>query len=149
MHIVITRAFNHLGVGQGQQPVSASFARQIALIERGDATMLKHGNLEPYRNFTDVRDIVRAYSDVINAEPGIYNICAEQTVTMEELLSLFIANAKCDIETQVDEHLYRPGNDSKFIASAEKIRHAISWEPKIALGDSVKEVLQDWRERVL
>lgn len=149
MHIVITRAFNHLGVGQGQQPISASFARQIALIERGKLDILRHGNLESYRNFTDVRDIVRAYSDVINAEPGIYNVCSEDAITMEELLRLFISAAKCKIDIEVSEHLYRPGNDGYFSASAEKIRHAIGWMPQIALDNSVKEVLQDWRERLI
>ena len=149
MHIVITRAFNHLGAGQGQQPVSASFARQIALIERGELDKLRHGNLESYRNFTDVRDIVRAYTDVINAEPGIYNVCSEVTITMEYLLSLFIENAKCPIETEVDERFYRVGNDGAFAASAEKIRHAVGWKPQIALDNSVREVLQDWRERLI
>lgn len=149
MHIVITRAFNHLGVGQGQQPVSASFARQIALIERGELDKLRHGNLESCRNFTDVRDIVRAYADVINAEPGVYNVCSDETITMEYLLSLFIENAKCPIETEVDERFYRVGNDGAFAASAEKIRHAVGWKPQIALDNSVREVLQDWRERLL
>lgn len=149
LHIVITRAFNHLGVGQGQQPVSASFARQIALIERGQLKTLQHGNLESYRNFTDVRDIVRAYSDVINAEPGIYNVCSEDTITMEQLMDLFIKSANCPIETEVNEHLYRPNNDGHFSASSEKIRHAIGWAPKIAIDNSIKDVLQDWRERLI
>ena len=147
MHIVITRAFNHLGTGQGQQPVSASFARQIALIERGELDVLSHGNLETMRNFTDVRDIVAAYELVIHAPPGVYNVCSDSTVTMEELLYMFTSKAKCKIETQVDERYYRPGKVDFMQPSYAKINLLTGWEPTISLDDSVAAVLQDWRER--
>lgn len=147
MHIVITRAFNHLGPGQGQQPVSASFARQIALIERDELDVLKHGNLETVRNFTDVRDIVRAYEMVVHASPGVYNVCSGNTVTMEELLSMFMSKAKVPIETEVDERFYRPGSSDFMPPSYGKINILTGWEPRISLEESVADVLQDWRSR--
>lgn len=149
MHIVITRAFNHLGVGQGMQPVSASFARQISLIERGESDVLKHGNLEATRNFTDVRDIVRAYEMVIHAKPGIYNVCSMRCVTMAELLDIFIRQAKTDIPTQVDERFYRPGSTEFRCPSFSKIQVLTGWSPEIELEDSVAEVLRDWRVRTI
>ena len=149
MHIVVTRAFNHLGTGQGMQPVSASFARQIALIERGELDVLKHGNLETIRNFTDVRDIVRAYEMVIRSNPGVYNVCSDSTVTMEELLDMFISKAKCKINTQVDEMLYRPGNSSFMQPLYTKINLLTGWGPTISLEESVIAILGDWRCRVI
>lgn len=149
MHIVITRAFNHLGVGQGQQPVSASFARQIALIERGELDILKHGNLEATRNFTDVRDIVRAYELAIHAKPGIYNVCSARSVSMAELLEMFINHAKLDILTQVDERFYRTSDTTFYPPSFAKLRVLTGWVPEIKLEDSVRDILQDWRERAI
>lgn len=149
LHIVITRAFNHLGVGQGPQPVSASFARQIALIERGELDVLRHGNLEAMRNFTDVRDIVRAYTEVIKCAPGIYNICSTSNVTMGELLDMFLAEAKVPVRTEVDERFYREGVNAWPTPSAEKIRHACGWKPRVALDNSIREIMNDWRERTI
>lgn len=149
MHIVITRAFNHLGVGQGQQPVSASWARQIALIERGEAEILKHGNLEAVRNFTDVRDIVRAYEMAIHSKPGIYNVCSTRSVSMAELLDMFVSKAKVEVLTEVDERFFRPGSSDFQEPSFAKLRVLTGWTPQIELEDSIAEVLQDWRARVI
>lgn len=149
MPIVITRAFNHLGPGQGQQPVSASFARQIAMIERGEADTLLHGNLEAIRNFTDVRDIVRAYELVIHASPGVYNVCSDTSITMSELLDIFVSKAKCSIKTQVDEKLYRPGSSAFMTPLYTKLNLLTGWEPTISIEESVISVLDDWRYRVI
>lgn len=149
MHIVITRAFNHLGPGQGQQPVSASFARQIAMIERGELEVLSHGNLDAVRNFTDVRDIVRAYELAINANSGVYNVCSDVNISMSELLDMFTAKARVDIKTQVDERLYRPGSSSFMTPLYTRLNLLTGWEPTISIEESVASVLEDWRFRVI
>lgn len=149
MHIIITRAFNHIGRGQAQWPVTAAWAKQIVEIERGERDILRHGNLETIRNFTDVRDIVDAYARVISAEPGVYNICSPESLGMDMVLDELVAQANVPIKIEVDERLYRPGDTSFMPPSAEKIRHAIGWKPKIAFDNSIKDVLDDWRERLM
>lgn len=146
LHVVITRAFNHIGAGQTAQTVVPSFAKQIVRIEKGKQDVLIHGNLESVRNYTNVADIVAAYKKVIDAEPGIYNVCSDDNVTIQHILDLLVQNAKCTIETEVDEKLYRPDNLVFHIPSYEKIKHAVGWTPRIVLENSVKEVLDYWRK---
>lgn len=149
LHVVITRAFSHIGAGKTAQFAEAAWAKQIALIERGQEQILKHGNLETVRNYTDVRDIVRAYIAAIDAEPGIYNVCSDNNVSMAEMLDKLIENADCEIPTEVDEQLYRPGTATYQSPSYEKLKKATDWKPRISFDNSVKDLLDDWRSRVI
>lgn len=148
MHIVITRAFNHLGPGASSQFAAGAFAKQIVEIENGTRDILRHGNLETLRNYTDVRDIVRAYVDVINAEPGIYNVCSDNNVSMHDLLETLTSIAEVPIKTEQDKFLYKPGTSVFHPPSYEKLNKAVGWHPSINLEQSLQDMLNDWRRRL-
>lgn len=147
--IVVTRAFNHIGAGKSAQFADASWAKQIALIERREQDKLRHGNLEAVRNYTDVRDIVQAYIKAVDAEPGIYNVCSDYNVSMEELLELLTTKAKCPITTEVDEHLYRPGTSVFHAPSYTKLNKATGWKPQVSFEESIADLLEYWRGQVI
>lgn len=149
LHVVVTRAFNHLGPGKNAQFADTSFAKQIANIERGEQDILRHGNLETIRNYTDVRDIVHAYMAVIDATPGIYNVCSINNVSMSHLLEVLITKARCPIITEVDEHLYRPGTSVFHEPSYAKLNKATGWRPTISFERSISDLLDYWRHQVI
>ena len=151
---VIARPFNHLGPGQSPQFVAPAFAGQIAEAEQSDAgrngvTELRHGDLSPHRDLTDVRDVVRAYRLLAcNAEPGeVYNVCSGQTVSMQHLLDSLLALSEVRIEQILDDSLIRPVDLPVLRGSFAKLRSATGWEPEIHLDQTLTEVLADARHR--
>lgn len=149
MEIIITRAFNHCGPGRGEEFAESAFAKQVAEIERGDRKVLRHGNLESVRNYTDVRDIVRGYVEAVELASGVYNLCSNQNVTMQELLDILISMADCDIPTEVDPALYRPADFSFKKPSCKKFTDLTGWSPMIPLKTSLSDILEDWRVRLI
>ena len=110
--VVVTRAFNHAGPGRGEQYAESSFAKQIAEVETGRRKVVEHGNLESVRNYTDVRDIVRAYVQAVNLPSGVYNIASPRSVTMQEVMDMLIEKSTVEIKTQVNQAFYRPSDFS-------------------------------------
>lgn len=149
MHIVVTRAFNHCGPGRGEEFAESAFAKQIAQIERGERDILRHGNLESMRNYTDVRDIVRAYALAIDLEPGVYNLCSERNVTMQEMLDILIGFSEVTIPTEVDPMLYRKSDFSFNTPSCAKFKSLTDWAPTIPLETTLRDILEDWRRRLI
>lgn len=147
MPIVVTRAYNHCGPGRGEEFAESAFAKQIVEIERGQRKELLHGNLESVRNYTDARDIVRAYTMAIELEPGVYNICSDQNVTMQEMMDILKKNAQCTIPTKVNPALYRPNDFSFKKPSCEKFTKLTGWKPEYTLEQTLKDILDDWRSR--
>ncbi len=148
MNIVITRTFNHTGPGRGEMYAESAWAKQIVEIEQKRRTVLRHGDLEPVRNYTDVRDIVRAYTIAIDLPNGVYNICSDQNVTMSEVLDMLKAKAQCPIYTMQDSNLMRPADFSFKAPSSKKFRELTSWEFEIPLDQTLGDLLDDWRERL-
>lgn len=149
MNVVITRAFNHAGPGRGEEFAESAFAKQIAEIELGRREVLKHGNLQSVRNYTDVRDIVRAYVQAIDLPSGVYNLCSDQNVTMQEMLDMLIDMADIPITTEVDQALYRPADFSFKRPSCKKFTDLTGWKPEIKLKTTLADILEDWRERLI
>lgn len=149
LHVVVTRAFNHIGPGKGEAFADSSFAKRIVQIERGELDVLRHGNLEAVRNYTDVKDIAAAYVKAINASPGVYNVCSDTNIAMVDLLDMMIGMAQASIPTEVDERLYRKGGDKFQPPSYQKLKQATGWEPLIPLKQSVEDTLNDWRRRLI
>lgn len=149
MDVVITRAFNHAGPGRGEMYAESAFAKQIVECELGKKEFVEHGNLESIRNYTDVRDVVRAYRLAIDLPSGVYNICSDNSVSMQELMNLLIQNAKVDIQTQLNEALYRPGDFSFKTPSCEKFKKLTKWKPTYTLEQTISDVLQHWREKLV
>lgn len=148
MSVVITRAFNHAGPGRGEMYAESAFAKQIVEVELGRREVVEHGNLESIRNYTDVRDIVRAYALAIDLPSGVYNICSDQNVSMQQIMDLLIDKARTDIETRVNPALYRPSDFSFKVPSCEKFTDLTDWKPEIKLEDTVEAILGYWREKL-
>lgn len=146
LEVVITRAFNHAGPGRGEMYAESSFAKQIVECELGRREVVKHGNLSTVRNYTDVRDIVRAYRLAIDLPSDVYNICSDNSIEMQELMDLLIKNAKVPIKTEVDESLFRPGDFSFKTPSCEKFKSLTGWQPTYSLEETMVSVLTGWRE---
>jgi GDP-4-dehydro-6-deoxy-D-mannose reductase len=146
MNIVVTRTFNHTGPGRGEQYAESSWAKQIVEIERKQRSVLLHGDLTPVRNYTDVRDIVRAYALAINLPSGVYNICSDQNVTMQTVLDQLIVEADVDVELQVDPTLLRPADFSFNKPSCEKFVQMTGWKPEITLEQTLRDILEYWHE---
>lgn len=148
LHIVTTRAFNHAGPGRGEMYAESSFAKQIVEVEFGRRTFVEHGNLESVRNYTDVRDIVRAYAMAPELPSGTYNICSKQNVTMQEIMDGLISHATTDIETRVNKALFRPNDFSFKIPNCKKFQDATGWKPEIKLEQTLEDILDYWREKL-
>jgi len=149
MHIVVTRAFNHTGPGRGEMYAESSWAKQLVEIEMGSKDFLEHGNLETIRNFTDVRDIVRAYSLAIELTPGVYNICSDQNVKMEVVLDILIENARLGGVRRVkNAALLRSGDFSFGVPNCSKFVNRTAWKPEYNLEQTMIDLLQYWREKL-
>jgi GDP-4-dehydro-6-deoxy-D-mannose reductase len=148
MNVVITRTFNHTGPGRGEQYAESAFAKQIVEIEFGRRQKLLHGNLEPIRNYTDVRDVVRAYVDAIKLPSGVYNICSDANVEMVEVLETLISKSKADIKIELDPNLFRPSDFSFKKPSCEKFASLTGWKTSYTLEETLNDILEYWREKL-
>jgi len=151
LDVVATRSFNHTGPRQTPAFVAPSMARQVALIESGTMDpVLKVGNLEAKRDFTDVRDVVAAYVRLMAAgEPGaIYNVASGIARSMREILDALLARASVAIRVDTDPTRLRPHDMPLLVGDASKLRAATGWAPKIGFDQMVDDLLEYWRSRV-
>ncbi|AFV05145.1 GDP-mannose 4,6-dehydratase [Dehalobacter sp. CF] len=151
LNIIYARPFNHFGPGQQKGYVISDFASQIADIEKNNVSnVLNVGELNSARDFTDVRDVVRAYVMLLEkkVESGIYNICSGETHLAKEILDFLIKKARVPIAVNVDTKLYRSADVTMFIGSAKKTMNAVSWKPIMNFYDSLTETLDWWRNRI-
>lgn len=148
---IIVRPFNNIGPNQGEIFVIPSFAKQIAEIENGKKEkILKVGNLDSRRDFTDVRDVVRAYEVLmISGEPGqVYNIGSGKSHKIKEVLDIFLSLTKANIVVEKDPSLFRPGDIPELRCDYGKLHHATGWKPEIQLETTLKDTLDYWRNIV-
>lgn len=148
LQIVVTRAFNHAGPGRGEMYAESAFAKQIVECEMGRRDVVEHGNLGTVRNYTDVRDVARAYRLAIDLPSDVYNICSPNSVTMQEIMDLLIKNSTTEIKTQVNEALYRAGDFSFKTPSCEKFVKLTNWQPVFSLEETMQAVLESWRTKL-
>jgi GDP-4-dehydro-6-deoxy-D-mannose reductase len=151
LQAVRTRGFNHTGPRRGEVFVTSNFAKQIAAIEAGLRTpILRVGNLSAQRDFTDVRDTVRAYW--LALEKGqvgeVYNLASGRAVTIQQLLDMLLGLSEVEVEVQVDPERLRPSDVEILIGDASKFRTATGWEPLIPLEQTVEDLLNYWRQRL-
>jgi len=148
---VRTRAFNHTGPRRGQVFVTSDFSRQVALIEKGKKEpVIEVGNLEARRDFSDVRDIVRAYwLSLEKGEPGeVYNLGSGKAITIQELLDLILSMSDVQIEVRQMPERMRPSDVELLLCDYGKFNRATGWKPEIPFEKTVKDLLDYWRERV-
>ena len=149
--VVIVRAFNHVGPRQGPGFVWSDIARQVAATEKGlGPGILEIGTVTTRRDFTDVRDMVRAYWLLLErgAAGETYNAASGRAVAIQDVLSGFLALATCPIDVRVNAERVRPMDLPLLLGDARRLRAATGWAPTIALEQSLADVLADWRQRV-
>ena len=145
---VITRAFNMIGPGQSPEFVASDFARQIAEAEAGlREPVLRVGNLEARRDFSDVRDLVQAYWVLLRrGEPGeAYNVCSGEDHPVSELLDILLSLSAMHIEVEVDAEKYRVADIPVLRGDNAKMREITGWEPAHGLRQTLADVLDWWR----
>ncbi|MCS7178119.1 MAG: GDP-mannose 4,6-dehydratase [Anaerolineae bacterium] len=148
MDVVRLRPFNHTGPGQSPRFVVPAFARQIARIEAGlQEPIVRVGNLDVARDFTDVRDIVRAYYlAATKADAGeVYNLASGVARPIRWILETLLSFTDAEVRVEVDPALYRPADAPVIYGSAEKFRHCTGWEPQIPFEQTLRDTLQYWR----
>ncbi len=148
---VRTRGFNHTGPRRGDVFVSSNFSRQIALIEKGkQEPVVKVGNLDARRDFTDVRDMIRGYWIALEkGEPGdVYNIGSGTDVTIRTMLDMLLEVSSIDIEVRQDPDRMRPSDVEVLRADNSKFCNLTGWKPEIPLEKTLEDLLNYWRERV-
>ena len=151
MKIVRTRAFNHIGPRQTSDFVTSSFARQVALIEAGrQKPEIFVGNLDTIRDYTDVRDVVRAYW--LSLEKGkageVYNIASGKGRTARQILDYYLKVTPVKIKVKQKASRMRPSDPSRLVGDASKFKLKTGWEPRIPFEKSLKDILQFWREKI-
>ncbi|MBQ8983567.1 MAG: GDP-mannose 4,6-dehydratase [Lachnospiraceae bacterium] len=151
MDIMSVRAFNHIGPKQTDLFVVSDFCKQIAQIEAGlSAPVLHVGNLSAARDFTDVRDVVRAYAMLIRTGRSgeTYNVGSGQAVTIDQILHKIIAHSSADIQVEVDPAKLRPVDVPIIEADISKLQTDTEWEPTISIDDTIEDVLAYWRQQL-
>jgi GDP-4-dehydro-6-deoxy-D-mannose reductase len=151
MHIIRTRAFNHTGPRRGEVFVTSSFCKQAVLIEKyKQEPVIKVGNLQAKRDFTDVRDVVRAYWLALEkGRPGeVYNICSGISWVIEDLLDKILDIAGLKVTKEPDPARLRPSDVKILQGSHDKFTLETGWKPEIPMEKTIKDLLDYWRERV-
>jgi GDP-4-dehydro-6-deoxy-D-mannose reductase len=151
LRVIRLRPFNHVGPGQSPLFVLPSFARQIARIEAGvQKPALEVGNLDVERDFTDVRDMVRAYALAARrCTPGeCYNVASGNAYSIRALLDALLSMSHAEISVHVDPALYRPSENLRQCADSSKFRAATGWTPRIPIERTLRDILEYWRREV-
>jgi len=151
LRIAVLRSFNHLGPGQSDAFAASSFARQIATAESDglERFELHTGDLSPERDFSDVRDAVRAYVLVLERElSGTFNVCSGRATRLETLVAELRSHARVEVEVGVEAARLRPSEAPRIYGSYERLREATGWSPQIPLGRTLGELLDWWRGRL-
>jgi GDP-4-dehydro-6-deoxy-D-mannose reductase len=148
---VRTRGFNHTGPRRGEVFVCSNFSKQVVEVEKKKRPPeIFVGNLEAKRDFTDVRDMVRAYwLATENCEPGdVYNICAGTTISIRELLDLVLSNSNVQIEIKQDPSRLRPSDVPLLLGDCSKFQKVTGWKTTIPFRQTLADIMDYWRERI-
>ena len=147
---VMARPFNHAGPRQDDRYALSSFARQVAEVERGIRNRIEVGNLEVVRDYTDVRDIARAYRLLAtDGRPGeIYNVGTGRDVSLSRMLETLRRLARVPVEVVVDPDRVRPVDQPRLLADASKLRRDTGWSPSYSTDQTLADMLDDWRRRL-
>ncbi|MCX5800464.1 MAG: GDP-mannose 4,6-dehydratase [Candidatus Eisenbacteria bacterium] len=150
LDVARTRAFNHTGPGEGSHMACSSFARQIAECELGRGSVIEVGNLDSYRDYCDVRDVVQAYLLVATRSRAgeVFNVCSGRAVCMRAIVELLVSMSTKRISVSEDSSRHRAADVSYQRGDYTKIRNTLGWEPRIPLEKSMSDLLDYWRSRL-
>jgi len=146
---IIARPFNHIGPGQGPGFIVPDLAKQIIAAEHSGTPEILVGNLDSHRDYTDVRDIVRAYRLILQKGRAgeTYNICSGKPRSGRDILKGLLANANCDPEIKSDPEKMRPADNPLIYGSHQKLTKDTGWQPAIDIETTLADVMADWRSR--
>jgi GDP-4-dehydro-6-deoxy-D-mannose reductase len=148
---VRVRPFNHIGPGQNSRFSVPNWASQIAEAEAGlREPVLRVGNLSAARDFTDVRDVVRAYADVLKygVAGDVFNICSGTAHSMQSIVNMLVGMSNTRIEVRVETDRFRAVEIPILVGDFSRLRERTGWEPKIPIEQSLHDVLNEWRQQV-
>ena len=151
LKVVRTRGFNHTGPRRGDVFICSNFAKQIVEIEKQKREPVIYvGNLEARRDFTDVRDMVRAYWLCLEkGEPGdVYNLGSGKTYSIQEVLDMLLEISGVEVKIEVDPERLRPSDVPVLLADSSKFKQLSEWQPRISFNQSLQDLLEYWRERI-
>jgi len=153
MTIMTTRMFTHTGPRRGDVFAESTFAKQIAMIENGlIPPVIKVGNLDSLRTWSDVRDAVRAYYLLVTKDPvagEYYNIGGSYTCTVKEMLDYLVSQSTVkDIKVETDPARLRPIDADLQVPDTKKFKNHTGWEPEIPFEKTMNDLLNYWRDRV-
>lgn len=152
LRVIRTRAFNLTGPGESAAFVTSAFARQIAEVELGRREpLLRVGNLESVRDFTDVRDAVQAYRLLAESgEPGaVYNLCSGQGTSIHQVLECLLGlSRQRDIDVEVDPARMQQADVPIHVGDPALLQKTTGWSPTIPLLQTLADVLDSWRKRI-
>jgi GDP-4-dehydro-6-deoxy-D-mannose reductase len=148
LEVVRARPFNHTGPGQRPDFVVPALARQVAAAAAKGVSELATGNLDVRRDITDVRDVVRAYRDLLETgAPGeVYNVCRGESVSIEEVARRLLALAGVELELVIDPARVRPVDIPDLRGDPSRLHAATGWAPQIPLDETLASVLQFWQQ---
>jgi GDP-4-dehydro-6-deoxy-D-mannose reductase len=146
---VVARPFNHIGPGQGLGFIVPDLTQQIIGIEKGEGHELLVGNLDAKRDYTDVRDIVKAYRLILEKGKSgdIYNICSGSPLSGHQLLEGLLKITGQSPEIKQDPQKMRPSDNPVIYGSHQKLTTATGWQPEIVIDQTLADVVEDWRQR--
>ncbi len=152
MDITVLRPFNHTGAGQTPTFVLPSFAKQIAMIEKGmQDPVIKVGNLNVKRDFMNVRDVVDAYIKIMeNRKKGfnIYNVSSGRSYLLKDLLNKMIEKSTKSITVEIDKERLRPVDIEDMYGDSSKLQRDTNWKITKSIDDTIEELLNYWRENI-
>ncbi len=145
--VITVRPFNHIGPGQSTNFAVGALARRIVDAERRGASSIPVGNLSARRDFTDVRDVVRAYRMLIEAErpADLYNVCTGRDVSIRELADSLLRLAGTSLELETDPALVRPVEVPRLQGDPGRLVDDTGWKPEVTLEETLANVLDFWR----
>jgi len=148
--VVRTRAFNHAGPGQSDDYVLGTLTRQVAAAEIAgeDSVVIHTGSPESARDFTDVRDVVRAYDAAIELDSGAYNVASECSVSVNDLIEAIRGQTELDVRHEVDADRVRHHDVREIRGSAARLREATGWQPEIPLERTIADAIAWWRDEL-
>lgn len=145
MKIYCVRPFNHTGVGQKDTFVLPSFCKQVAEIQKsGKPGVMKVGNLAAKRDFSNVKDIVRAYRMIVESDDctKVYNVGSGEAYGIDEVLDYIISLCDQDVQVETDPERFRPIDTPRICCDYTLIRETLGWEPQYSIFDTVKEMFE-------
>ena len=149
LNCTIVRPFNHIGPGQDSRFVASNFAFQLARIAHSKAPgIIQVGNLEARRDFSDVRDIVRAYRLLAEAPSGVFNLGSGSPRAIQDLLDTLIRVSGVSVTIEQDPARMRGPEVPELYASYEKASASVGWAPSISFEQSLLDIYRYWYDRL-